>query len=444
MKRMATGGGWRQVAAMVGWPVLWGGAAASLFYAALYRGSIHLPLLERYCTGHPISVAEVVLFFVGLAALLVKSSELFRQTIYTRQLPLEPAGTESEEPEQAGRWMELLESDPGGLQRSWLAQRVYSGLAHVARTGVGGLEDTLHRLAAKAEERQHESYSLVRIVIWAIPMLGFLGTVIGIARALGGLDPEQLATAPAQAMQGLLAGLYVAFDTTALALTLSIALMFLQFPVERIESQLLEQIGQRTAELLVGRFAGSGSYQDPQLAAMERMSYAVIRTAENLVKRQAELWQASFEEVRQAWRQHWDRAGATLQQALASALDSVLGQHREELAQLEKDVAEKTAAQWQAWLVELHQNQRLLQQQLESAQQQLALLERLTTATGDLLRLEDALNANLEQLAGAKHFEETVMSLAAAIQLLTARLQPPHELRRVELRPGSRPEERAA
>ncbi len=37
-------------------------------------------------------------------------------------------------------------------------------------------------------------------------------------------------------------------------------------------------------------------------------------------------------------------------------------------------------------------------------------------------RMEETLNRNLASLAGAGHFEETVMSLAAAIHLLTARL----------------------
>ena len=43
-------------------------------------------------------------------------------------------------------------------------------------------------------------------------------------------------------------------------------------------------------------------------------------------------------------------------------------------------------------------------------------------AAGEVTRLEDVLNRNLATLAGAKHFEQTVMSLAAAIHLLNARL----------------------
>jgi len=40
-------------------------------------------------------------------------------------------------------------------------------------------------------------------------------------------------------------------------------------------------------------------------------------------------------------------------------------------------------------------------------------------AAGEVTRLEDALNRNLAALAGSKNFEETVVSLAAAIHLLT-------------------------
>ena len=43
-------------------------------------------------------------------------------------------------------------------------------------------------------------------------------------------------------------------------------------------------------------------------------------------------------------------------------------------------------------------------------------------ATGRVTQLQDALNSNLNALAGSKNFEDTVMSLAAAIHLLNSRL----------------------
>ena len=76
---------------------------------------------------------------------------------------------------------------------------------------------------------------------------GVSRTVVGITQALGDLDPQLLATDPKSAMQGLLAGLYVAFDTTAEALSLSMVLMFVQFFADRFESHLLGTVDQRAA-----------------------------------------------------------------------------------------------------------------------------------------------------------------------------------------------------
>ena len=46
-------------------------------------------------------------------------------------------------------------------------------------------------------------------------------------------------------------------------------------------------------------------------------------------------------------------------------------------------------------------------------------------ATGKIANLESHLNDNLKSLAGSKNFEETVMSLSAAIHLLNTRLGDP-------------------
>ena len=101
----------------------------------------------------------------------------------------------------------------------------------------------------------------MRIVIWATPMLGFLGTVVGITDALGDLGRELGSAGAADAgnslntaMQGLLAGLYVAFDTTAIALCFSIVLMFIQFMLDRAETQMLEAVDERASAELAGRF----------------------------------------------------------------------------------------------------------------------------------------------------------------------------------------------
>ena len=76
---------------------------------------------------------------------------------------------------------------------------------------------------------------------------------------------------------------------------------------------------------------------------------------------------------------------------------------------------------------------------------QTEILERAVVATGEVIRLEDALNRNLTALAGAKHFEQTVISLAATIHLLNARLtETATNAAPVKLEPKLGPPRRAA
>ena len=53
---------------------------------------------------------------------------------------------------------------------------------------------------------------------------------------------------------------------------------------------------------------------------------------------------------------------------------------------------------------------------------QAEVLGRAVEASGDVIRLQDALNHNLSALSGSKHIEQSVLGLAAAIHLLNARL----------------------
>ena len=55
---------------------------------------------------------------------------------------------------------------------------------------------------------------------------------------------------------------------------------------------------------------------------------------------------------------------------------------------------------------------------------------------GDVVQLEKALNQNLSALSGSKNFEETVMSLAATIHLLNARLGKLSDAPHIELKPS--------
>lgn len=94
-------------------------------------------------------------------------------------------------------------------------------------------------------------YSMVRYVVWAIPTLGFIGTVIGISLALAFAgqvdlqDPSLLAE--------LTKRLAVAFNTTLLALMMSAILVFVQHIVQASEERSLNQAGQYCLDNLINR-----------------------------------------------------------------------------------------------------------------------------------------------------------------------------------------------
>ena len=74
------------------------------------------------------------------------------------------------------------------------------------------------------------SYGIIRYLAWSIPSIGFIGTVIGISGALGKVD--QAASGDLSAVTALLG---TAFDTTLIALFLSIALMYKIHRVHQVE-----------------------------------------------------------------------------------------------------------------------------------------------------------------------------------------------------------------
>jgi chemotaxis protein MotA len=92
--------------------------------------------------------------------------------------------------------------------------------------------------------------SFIRYVIWAIPSVGFIGTVLGIAASLG-YAKDASTQAGLEKITDMLA---VAFDTTLVALVLSIFLMYMMHSFQKKEDALFAQINSYLIENLINRF----------------------------------------------------------------------------------------------------------------------------------------------------------------------------------------------
>ena len=75
---------------------------------------------------------------------------------------------------------------------------------------------------------------MIRYIAWAIPSIGFIGTVRGIGDALG-----QVYEAVEGDIAGVTASLGVAFNSTFIALLISILLMFLLHQLQLIQERLV-------------------------------------------------------------------------------------------------------------------------------------------------------------------------------------------------------------
>jgi biopolymer transport protein ExbB/TolQ len=483
-------------------PLVWGAAACWAFYTAILQRWVDSDLLLRYLAGHPVEYITSGLFFIGLAALAMRFLNLTGQFASANLVSLPPIPFGGQPVSACDELLKDLNQLPANRHDGYLVRRLRDALEFVRRKGsADSIDHHLRHLEDQDALRMHNSFSLVRIVVWAMPILGFLGTVIGITIALANLSPQALE----QSMTEVTAGLGVAFDTTAQALALTMVAMFAKYGVERMEDRLLSMVDARVAAELVGRFQFTGGEEDANVASIRRMSEQVLESVEALASRQAHVWKSSIDESHQQWlsasaststmikeslstalsesllkhaatlnqgiQRHADALSANVEQhantlshssdssvnrlrqgleKLAELLVEALHQHGEVLTLSEKELAEENrrhlseveAALGEAMVVSADRQEQLIKQsesllrdvqaslgqaadatlrQQEQLVKQGDVLLKVVDSTGQVRKLEQALNENLSALSRSQHFEELALNLTAAIQMLCAR-----------------------
>lgn len=152
------------------------------------------------------------------------------------------------------------ESDPG---RRYMLQGLLSGALLQFRAN-GSIDQVNSTINLSMDLYQHEielRYNVVRYLVWLIPTLGFVGTVMGIAFALrtaGTLFASASLASTAMGpdmMQTLTGDLGVAFYTTLLALLQAAVLMLALHLTQEKEEGALNQVGQYCLRHFVGRLS---------------------------------------------------------------------------------------------------------------------------------------------------------------------------------------------
>lgn len=130
-----------------------------------------------------------------------------------------------------------------------LVQTLRAALWRYAGTrNVQNLSDAIESRIEALALRQDAENSMIRYLIWAIPSIGFIGTVRGIGQALSLADK-----ALAGDIAGMTNSLGVAFNSTLVALLISLFLMFIFHQLQRLQDGQLVDIQAYCDQYLVAR-----------------------------------------------------------------------------------------------------------------------------------------------------------------------------------------------
>ncbi|MEQ8206317.1 MAG: MotA/TolQ/ExbB proton channel family protein [Woeseia sp.] len=138
-------------------------------------------------------------------------------------------------PEDTREFSRQVQALPEHQQKLMLPRALLNALQRFSSTrNIQDVASSTHTQFESEAEQLESELSMIRYISWAIPSIGFIGTVRGIGEALAQAD---------KAVQGDIAGvtqsLGVAFNSTFIALLISIFLMFLVHQLQLLQERLV-------------------------------------------------------------------------------------------------------------------------------------------------------------------------------------------------------------
>jgi len=215
------------------------------FYV-LQPNNISYDLSQKFTSRGFTPYAIVFLFFWGMATLFVKWRKLKFQekALDLAVVPQEPDFSLNNETAKAvlARTDSLVDSARNFI----LLNRIEVALSNLRNIGqISDVSSILGNQSKIDEQQVASSYNLIRGFIWATPVLGFIGTVLGLGDAIGGFGKTIAGTQEVEAIKaslgGVTAGLSTAFDTTLVGLLATISLHFITNFLKFKESLFLDQ-----------------------------------------------------------------------------------------------------------------------------------------------------------------------------------------------------------
>lgn len=156
-------------------------------------------------------------------------------------------------PSDAREYLRTLEQLPPAQRDSVLPRVLAGALKRFGATGnVQDASTTVHNVCESESNRLDAELSILRFSVWVTPAIGFVGTVRGIGLALQGAELAVKGDTTA-----VTSGLGISFNSTLVALTLSIVLMFVLYEIQLAQERLVLDTENYAEEELISRLHGA-------------------------------------------------------------------------------------------------------------------------------------------------------------------------------------------
>jgi biopolymer transport protein ExbB/TolQ len=226
---------------------------ALVITCVLYAGFIFVPeLLPSFApladkfTGRGITPYPILFLTIWGSVILMIKSRKIRFQYRALDLAVVPQDPDLFlTPATAKAVTERVEQMADDYRRSLLLNRIHVALSNLKNVGqVSDVASILNNQSSADEDQIAGSYTLINGFIWAIPVLGFIGTVLGLGQAMAGfgevLSSGADMTAIRTALQTVTGGLSTAFDTTLIGLVGALFLQMWTTISRREEARLLD------------------------------------------------------------------------------------------------------------------------------------------------------------------------------------------------------------
>ncbi len=203
-----------------------------------------------------VSFANTLFFGWAAAILFLKTLKLKhqRRAMLLDVLPMDLGAQINAS--NVGLFIDHVYSLPERLRDSLMVNRIRKALEFFeVRQNVADVGTLMSSQSAIDGSRIMGSYIIVRAFLWAIPLLGFIGTVVGLSHAISGMSFSNVEDVSkiVGSINNVTSGLGTAFDATLLGLVFAVVLNFPLNSLAKHEEEALNDIDAYCNEVLLPR-----------------------------------------------------------------------------------------------------------------------------------------------------------------------------------------------